>query len=72
MHTSTIRIALRTLPEQFDRSRIDAILEEIETTLSEEAGVYGNATANSMTISIDVPTDRLADAATTLAAAGII
>ena len=51
--TSTIRLAIRTLPENFDHSRIVAVIESIEQELY-EGGVYASATADSMTIEITV------------------
>jgi hypothetical protein len=63
--TSTIRLAIRTLPEDFDRSRIVAVIEMIEQELY-EGGVYATATADSMTIEIMVQTDLLLDAAKVL------
>ena len=64
--TSTIRLAIRTLPEDFDRSRILAVIETIEQELY-EGGVYASASADSMTIEITVPTDQLLDTAKVLA-----
>jgi 2-keto-3-deoxy-6-phosphogluconate aldolase len=64
-NTSTIRLAIRTLPENFDRSRIVAVIETIEQELH-EGGVYASATADSMTIEITVSTDQLLDAAKVL------
>lgn len=66
METSTIRIAIRKLPEQFDRSRITTFLDEIESALMDDGGVYVRAYADSMTITIEVPTSQLIDAATCL------
>jgi 2-keto-3-deoxy-6-phosphogluconate aldolase len=63
--TSTIRLAIRTLPENFDRSRIVAVIETIEQELY-EGGVYASATADSMTIEITVRTDQLFDTAKVL------
>jgi hypothetical protein len=58
--TSTIRLAIRTLPENFDRSRIVSVVETIEQELY-EGGVYASATADSFTIEITVRTDQLLD-----------
>jgi hypothetical protein len=66
METSTIRLPIRKLPDHFDRSRIAAVLDEIEMALMDDGGVYGRAHADSMTITIDVPTDQLIDAAACL------
>jgi 2-keto-3-deoxy-6-phosphogluconate aldolase len=63
--TSTIRLAIRTLPENFDRSRIVAVIETIEQELY-EGGVYASATADSFTIEITVRTDQLLDTAKVL------
>jgi len=63
--TSTIRLAIRTLPENFDRSRIDSVVETIEQELY-ESGVYASATADSFTIEITVRTDQLLDTAKVL------
>ncbi len=63
--TSTIRIAIRTLPENFDRSRIVSVIEMIEQELY-EGGIYANATADSFTIEITVRTDQLLDTAKVL------
>jgi hypothetical protein len=63
--TSTIRLAIRTLPENFDRSRMVAVVETIEQELY-ESGVYASATADSFTIEITVRTDQLLDTAKVL------
>ena len=63
--TSTIRLAIRTLPENFDRSRIVTVIETIEQGLY-EGGVYASATADSFTIEITVRTDQLLDTAKVL------
>ncbi len=63
--TSTIRLAIRTLPENFDRSRIVTVIETIEQELY-EGGVYAGATADSFTIEITVRSDQLLDAAKVL------
>ena len=64
--TSTIRLAIRTLPENFDRSRIISVIETIEQELY-EGGVYASAAADSFTIEITVRTDQLLDTAKVLA-----
>lgn len=69
--TSTIRIAIRTLPENFDRSRIVSVIEMIEQELY-EGGVYANATADSFTIEITVRTDQLLDTAKVLTALELV
>ena len=63
--TSTIRLAIRTLPENFDRSRIVSVVETIEQELY-EGGVYASASADSFTIEITVRTDQLLDTAKVL------
>ena len=72
METSTIRIAIRGLNEPWDASRIPVVLDEIESALHEEAGIPARLTADSMTIAIDVATDRLPAAATLLRDLGLI
>jgi len=66
METSSIRLSIRNLPEQFDRSRISVVLDEIECALMDDGGVYVRAYADSMTITIEVPTNQLIDAASCL------
>lgn len=56
---------IRTLPENFDRRRIVAVIETIEEELY-ESGVYASATADSFIIEITVPTDQLLDTAKVL------
>ena len=72
METSTIRIAIRGLNEPWDTSRIPAVLDGIEASLREEAGIPARLTADSMAIAIDVATDRLPDAAALLRDLGLI
>ncbi|HBZ42507.1 MAG TPA: hypothetical protein DEO85_00255 [Maritimibacter sp.] len=72
METSTIRIAIRGLNEPWDASRIPAVLDEIKAPLREEADIPARLTADSMTIGIDVATDRLPDAAALLRDLGLI
>ncbi|WP_420587705.1 hypothetical protein [Marivita sp.] len=72
MDTSTIRLPIRKLPDHFDRSRITTVLDEIEMALMDDGGVYVRAHADSMTITIDVPTDQLTDAAACLKDLGLI
>ena len=69
--TSTIRLAIRTLPENFDRSRIVPVIETIEQELY-EGGVYANGTADSFTIEITVRTDQLLDTAKVLTELGLV
>ncbi|MGP6089760.1 hypothetical protein [Antarctobacter jejuensis] len=72
MDTSTIRIAIRTLPEHFDRSRIPSVVDELEAALLEESGIHARGYADSMTITLEVPTHRIVDAATTLRSLDLI
>ena len=62
METTSIRFPIRNLPEQFDRSRISTILDEIEIALMDNGGVYASTCADSMTITVEVPTNQLVDA----------
>ena len=57
METSTIRLPIRKLPDHFDRSRITTVLDEIESALMDDGGVYVRAYADSMTITIELPTE---------------
>ncbi len=72
METSTIRIAIRGLNEPWDTSRIPAVLDEIAALLREEVDIPARLTADSITIAIDVATDRLPDAAALLRDLGLI
>ena len=63
METSSIRLSIRNLPDHFDRSRVSVVLDEIESALMDDGGVYVRAYADSMTITIEVPTSQLIDAA---------
>jgi uroporphyrinogen-III synthase len=63
--SSTIRLAIRMLPENFDHSRIAVVLETIEQELY-EGGVCASASADSFTIEIAVRTDQLLDTAKVL------
>jgi hypothetical protein len=72
MNTSTIRIDIRGLNEPWDPSRIPAVLDEISAALREEADIPAHLTADSMTIAIDVATDRLPDVAVLLRDLGLI
>jgi hypothetical protein len=72
METTTIRLPLRKLPDHFDLSRITTVLDEIESALMDDGGVYVRAYADSMTITIELPTDRLIDAAACLKELGLI
>ena len=72
MDTSTIRLPIRKLPDHFDRSRITTVLDEIECALMDDGGVFVRAHADSMTITIEVPTNQLIDVATCLKDLGLI
>ena len=72
MDTTTIRLPIRKLPEQFDRSRITTILDEIEMALMDDGGVYAKTSADSFTIKIEVPTHQLMDTANCLKGLGWI
>jgi len=72
MEKSTIRIAIRGLNEPWDTSRIPVVLDEIESALRVEADIPTRLIADSMTIAIDVATDRLPDAAALLRDLGLI
>ncbi|MEM0935193.1 MAG: hypothetical protein AAGJ91_04710 [Pseudomonadota bacterium] len=72
METTTIRLPLRKLPDHFDLSRITTVLDEIEGTLMDDGGVYVRAYADSMTITIELPTDQLIEAAASLKDLGLI
>lgn len=68
---STIRLAIRTLPENFDRSRIATVIETIEQELYDD-GACARATADSSSIEIMVRTDQLLDAAKVLSALELV
>jgi len=72
MEFSTIRLPIRKLPDHFDRSRISVVLDEIERALMDDGGVYVRAYADSMTITIEVPTSQLIDTASCLKDLGLI
>ena len=72
METTSIRLALRNLPQHFDRSRIASVLDAIETALLDDGGVYARTYADSVTITIEVPSQQLADAAACLTELGLI
>ena len=64
--TTTIRIDYPTLPDQFDRSRPDAVAEAIEAALRED-GVTAAASDVISHLKIELPTSQLAAACATLA-----
>jgi len=72
MEFSTVRLPIRKLPDHFDRSRIATVLDEIESALKADGGVYVRAYADSMTITIEVPTSQLIDTASCLKDLGLI
>jgi hypothetical protein len=72
METTSIRLPIRNLPEQFDRSRICVVLDEIEIALMDDGGVYAKTFADSFTITVEVPTHQLMDAASCLKDFGLI
>ena len=72
MEFSTVRLPIRKLPDHFDRSRITTVLDEIESALMDDGGVYVRAYADSMTITIEVPTSQLIDTASCLKDLGLI
>lgn len=61
MQTTTIRISL--IDGKIDRSAVPALCDRIEASLLKHADAHASVSADSMTIFIDVPTDRLIEAA---------
>lgn len=72
METTSIRLPIRNLPEQFDRSRIPVVLDEIAMALMDDGGVYAKTSADSFIIKIEVPTHQLMDTASCLKSLGLI
>jgi len=64
--TTTIRIDHAALPDQFDRSRPNAVAEAIETALREE-GINAEASDVIYHLKIELPTAQLAAASAVLA-----
>jgi hypothetical protein len=64
--TTTIRIDHAALPDQFDRSRPDAVAAAIEAALRED-GIKAEASDVISHIKIELPTSQLAAACGTLA-----
>ena len=64
--TTTIRIDYAALPDQFDRSRPDAVAAAIEAALRED-GIAAEASDVISHIKIELPTVQLAAANTVLA-----
>ena len=71
MSTTTIRIEHATLPEQFDRSRPNAVAEAIEAALRED-GIAAEASDVISHLKIELPTAQLAAASAVLAALQLI
>jgi len=63
--TTTIRIDHATLPDQFDRSRPDAVAEAIEAALRED-GIKAEAADVISHLKIELPTSQLAAASAVL------
>ena len=68
---TTIRIDHTALPEAFDRSRLDAVAEAIETALRED-GIAAEASDVISHIKIELPTTQLAAASALLASLQLI
>jgi hypothetical protein len=66
MATTTIRIDSATLPEHFDRSRMNSVAASIEAELK-DAGIKAEASDLFSHIKIEVPTAQLAAASAVLA-----
>jgi hypothetical protein len=69
--TTTIRIDHATLPDQFDRSRPNAVAEAIEAALRED-GIAAEASDVISHLKIELPTAQLAAASAVLAALQLI
>jgi len=69
--TTTIRIDHATLPDQFDRSRPDAVAAAIEAALRED-GIKAEASDVISHLKIELPTRQLAAASAVLAALQLI
>jgi hypothetical protein len=66
MSTTTIRIEHATLPDQFDRSRPNAVAAAIEAALRED-GIAAEASDVISHLKIELPTAQLAAASAVLA-----
>jgi len=64
--TTTIRIDYAALPDQFDRSRPDAVAAAIEAALRED-GIAAEASDVISHLKIELPTTQLSSASTVLA-----
>ena len=71
MNTTTIRIDHDALPDQFDRSRPDAVAEVIEAALRED-GIAAEVSDVISHLKIELPTAQLATASASLAWMGLI
>jgi hypothetical protein len=71
MTTTTIRIDHAMLPEQFRRSRPNAVAASIEAALR-ESGIAAEASDVISHLKIELPTAQLAAASTALAALQLI
>lgn len=69
--TTTIRIDHAALPDQFDRSRPNAVAEAIEAALREE-GIAAEVSDVISHLKIELPTTQLAAASTVLASLQLI
>jgi len=65
MATTTIRVDIDTLPEHFDRSRMNSVAASIEDVLK-EAGVRAACSDLFSHLKIDLPTAQLAVASAVL------
>ena len=65
MTTTTIRIDIDTLPDHFDRSRLNSVAASIEDALK-EAGVRADCSDLFSHLKIDLPTAQLAAASAVL------
>ncbi|WP_108819283.1 hypothetical protein [Pseudovibrio sp. Alg231-02] len=73
MRTSTIRIVVQQLPRAgFDEHRSYEACDPIASELDDKAAVKARVNADSMTLTVEVNTDQLLDAATTLRELGLI
>ena len=71
MSTTTIRIEHATLPDQFDRSRPNAVAEAIEAVLRKD-GIAAEASDVISHLKIELPTAQLAAASAVLATLQLI
>jgi hypothetical protein len=69
--TTTIRIDHATLPDQFDRSRPNAVAEAIEAALRKD-GIAAEASDVISHLKIELPTAQLAAASAVLASLQLI